>query len=107
MVYPLNNHGSYVYLTKTQAAGVNLLFDLFPVGFLLLIIAMPKEFRFVRGTRWITYAGRTVRADLLQPTPAVKAVFCGSVVLWSAIILGLGPYIVAFLVARGVVLSAG
>jgi len=108
VIYPLNNHGSHVYLTRIQATGMNLLFVVFPIAFAMAIIALPKELRFFRGMqRWVSFEGRTVRTDLLQPTAAMKAVFFGSVAVWSAIILGLGPYIVAFLVAKGFVLSAG
>jgi len=107
-LYPLNNHGSYVYLTNVEATGLGLLMVGFGLGFFSGLVAVPKEpILPPRGTpRWLTYVSGSARTDLTNPTPPMKIVFLGAMAFYSIVIILFGSAIAKFAVAHGVVLSA-
>jgi hypothetical protein len=85
-VYQLNNHGSYVYLSSTEATGLALLWVAFFAGFSSVLIA-----------------GGVVQTDLTNPTPKLKAIFLFSLVFCVAVIWLAGRSIADFFVSHGII----
>jgi hypothetical protein len=83
LVYALNNHGSYVYLSGTESTALSLLMMAFATAVLLSGIA---------------------KTDLGNHPSGMKAAFLGSLAFSFAIILLAGRPIVDFVVGRGIVL---
>jgi hypothetical protein len=108
MLYPLNNHGSYVYLTKVEATGLGLLIAAFVFGLVAGIAVVPKEpILPPRGTpRWLTYVSGTARTDLANPGRSMKLLFLGAAVFYAAVIILFGRSIAQFAVSHGIVLPA-
>src|SRR3954462_652344 len=109
LVYSLNNHGSYVYLSNGEATGLGLLGIAFVVGFLTGIVAVPKESILpLRGTpRWLTYVSATYRTDLANSSVPMKVIFMGSAVSWWLIFSLVGDPITSFAVSCGFILHLG
>jgi len=107
LIYPLNNHGSYVYLTNVESTGLGLLMAAFGIGFFVGLAIVPKEpILPPRGTpRWSTYVSGAARTDLTSPTPSMKIVFLGAMIFYSVVIIWFGSSIAKFAVSHGVVLS--
>jgi hypothetical protein len=107
LVYRLNNHGSYVYLSGTESTGLTLLMMAFAIAALLTVVLVPKEINLPRpGTPpWLTYASGGERTGLGNSSREIKAVFLCSLVVYFAIISLAGRSIVDFVVLRGIVLQ--
>lgn len=93
-VHVLNNHGSYVYLTDADATGLSFLFLMFLLGFLLGGLIVPKKYT-LKGTE----------TDLVNPTLKRFSVLCAAAFSYVALIIFIGPRIVALAVAHGFVIS--
>ena len=105
MIYPLNNHGSYVYLSNTESTGLSLLTILFAVSFFLTFFVTPKEWvpPSPETPRWITYVGARYRTDL--GTARSMTIFVYSSAFWSILTYYGGQLIVNFIVSQGIVLK--
>jgi len=108
LVYPLNNHGSYHYVTGTEATELNLLFNGFLIAFLALLIVVPKDHILppANTPRWLSYISFSYKTDLENPNPELTRLLLTAAAAWCAIILLAGPLLVRWLVTRGVILSA-
>ena len=96
-VRPLNNHGSYVYLTDAEATGLSFLTLAFFVGFLIAIV-MPK--RYVPGKGTEQELGTVTNKQF-------TVVFLIAISLYLAIIAVAGPRIVGFATSHGLVATWG
>jgi hypothetical protein len=108
LVYKLNNHGSYLYLTNTESTGLTLLMDAFLVGLFVTLVVVPKKPLLPPpGTpRWITRVSGAAKIDLRNATPSMKVVPWVSIIFYLTFIFLFGRAIVVFAVSRGIVLSA-
>jgi hypothetical protein len=106
-VRPLNNHGSYVYLTDVESTGLALLFIAFFAGFALALAIVPKDFVLPpSGTpKWITHLGATFRHDLSHPSRRLVNIFLFSAALYLTAIILIGNSIASFVVSQGFVLD--
>lgn len=93
-VHPLNNHGSYVYLTDAEATGLSFLFGMALAGFVLFGVIVPKK---------LTALG--FEHDLVNPTRQQYRVLLIAVICYLAIIILLGKHIVEFAVSHGFVFA--
>jgi hypothetical protein len=85
--HPLNNHGSYVYLTDTEATGLYLLLLAFLISILLAGL--------------IRHGG----SDPASTSPRMKIIFACSLVIYTLVICLAGPSIANFAVSHGIVLN--
>lgn len=99
MVYPSNNHGSYVYLTKAEATGLSLLMDAFVVGVFVIFVVIPKEFVIVPRSRFSRFPV-TIKYD--TPTLSMKLVALCSAALYLVMIICFGHSIAEFVISRGI-----
>jgi len=93
-LYKLNNHGSIVYVSKTETTGLALLMIAFAIAGLATLVVAPKQFAPHRGLK-LSYP-TSVRRQ--------RAVLLCSLAFWLAVILFVGPRIVDFVVGRGIIL---
>jgi hypothetical protein len=104
LIYRLNNHGSYVYLSGTESTGLTLLMMAFATAALLTAVLVPKEINLPPpGT--LTYASGSEVTGLGNSSREIKAVFLCSLVFYFAIISLAGRSIVDLVVLRGIVLQ--
>ena len=94
-VHQSSNHGSFVYLTDTEATGQSFLMLAFLTGFLLFGIIVPKRH----------IPGKGIEHDLVSPTGKQYMVFLISIAIYFAVIIFVGQRIVGFAVSRGVVVD--
>jgi hypothetical protein len=108
LVYALNNHGSYVYVSASESTGLAMLMIAFVVGFFATIAIVPKKVILPPpGTpRWITRI--SAQFDILIGTPKrrLMIVFYCALICYLAIIYLAGPSIAEFVVSHGVILRA-
>jgi hypothetical protein len=106
LVNALNNHGAHVYVSDRETTGLTLLMWMFFVGLLATLTIVPKDPVLPAPTtpRWITFIGARARIDLANPTPRLKAIFLCSFAFYLAAICFVGPSLVRFIVAHGIVL---
>jgi hypothetical protein len=93
-VHGLNNHGSLVYLTDVEATGLSFLMGMFFLGLGLFLAIVPKK-----------YTPTGFEHDLINPSREQYLVLWLAVTCYLAIIKFVGPYIVAFAVSRGLIIS--
>ena len=106
-VHALNDHGSYVYISATEATGLGLLFHMGFAAGLAAILIVPKDFILPRpGTaRWLTYVSFAAKTDLARPTPRLIAIVIATALISLIAIYSLGPVIAAFAVSHGLILG--
>jgi hypothetical protein len=106
LVYALNNHGSYVYISATESTGLAMLGIAFIVAFFAAFAIVPKKAILAPpGTpQWVTRISGQFNTDLGTPTRLLVAIFCCAVICYLAIIYLAGPFIAEFMVSRGVIL---
>lgn len=109
LVYPLNSHGSYVYISAVESTGLALLLGAFVVCLVVTIAVTPKQPVLPPpGTpRWLTYVSGAAKTDLGHPTRSMWAVFLAAVVIDAAFIFLAGPWISGLLVGWGFILHWG
>jgi hypothetical protein len=89
LIHALNNHGSYVFISDTEATGLALLTYAFLVAFGLFIAIVPKQFQLPpAGTpRWITRTSARFTTDLEKPTQEYWIIFAASLAGWTLVFL--------------------
>jgi hypothetical protein len=92
-VYPQNNHGSIVYLTKKEETGQSLLQLAWWCGLLAGGIIVPKNYT----------AGKNATNDLTHPSREYKYVALATAVVYFAIIDFAGQHIVDLVIANGMI----
>jgi hypothetical protein len=107
LVYPLNNHGSYAYISITESTGLSLLHVVSFTTFFMFFLVVPKDpILPPPGTpRWLTYLGGSAKTDLANPTPRLKTIGLCSIIFWAAVIYFAGHSIVDFVVSEGIILK--
>ena len=103
LVYVLSNHGSYNYISASDATSMALLFIMFAVCFVAGAVAMPKTAVFPRPT-WASYFGRSWKTDLAEPAPEYMRTFGMAAAVYAVAIWYLGTSIVSTFVEHGIVL---
>jgi len=103
---PLNNHGSYVFISDAESTGLALLIYAFIMALGFTILVAPKEFQLPPpGTpRWLTRVSARFKTDLEKPSIELTIIFlcslaCSTVLIWFG-----GPSIVELFMASGFVL---
>jgi len=106
LIYPLSNHGSYVYISDQESTGLALLIIAFFVGFLLTFTLVPKTLiPLPPGTpRWRVYLGAAFTTDLRDLTKQLFVIVLCSIIFWSVIILFVGSILANFLIFHGIIL---
>jgi hypothetical protein len=106
LVYALNNHGSYVYISTTESTGLAMLMIAFVVGFFVTIAIVPKEAILPPpGTpRWITRISAQFDIFIGTPKRRLMIIFYCALICYLAIIYVAGPSIAEFVVSHGVIL---
>jgi hypothetical protein len=112
LVYPLNNHGRYVYISGAESTGLVLLAIAFSVGLVVAVIAVPKEgFKLpsvVPGaSRLLTYLNWGADVDPVGLTWPMKRFFLFVGLGYIAFIYFVRPLIARFAASHGFVLSMG
>jgi len=105
-VRALNNHGSYVYVSDAEWAGLALLRMVFITGLFSAFAILPKDPTLApAGTaQWITHF-YVAETDLANPSPRLKTIFLCSIVSYLVVGWLAGPLIVHLLVSNGIVLE--
>jgi hypothetical protein len=106
LVYVLNNHGSYVYISATESTGLAMLMIAFFAGFFGAIALVPKEAILPPpGTpRWITRISAQFDIFIGTPKRRLMIIFYCALICYLAIIYVAGPSIAEFVVSHGVIL---
>jgi hypothetical protein len=106
LMRPLNNHGSYVFISDAESTGLALLIYAFIMAFGFMILVVPKEFQLPPpGTpRWLTRVSARFKTDLEKPSIELTIIFLGSLACFTVLIWLGGRSIVEFFVANGFVL---
>jgi hypothetical protein len=104
LVYALNNHGSYVYLSDSEWVGLSLLRMAFFVSLVSIYAILPKDPTLAPlGTpRWVAHSFYVANAD--NPSPRLRTIFLCSVGFHLAIIYLAGPLIVHLFVSHRIIL---
>jgi hypothetical protein len=107
LIHPLNNHGSYVYISDFDVTSLGLLKIVCVLSLILSIAIVPKDILLPpQGTpRWLTYVSASAKTDLTRPSRPLKVIFAGSLFLTAIIIVLTGPAIVGFAVSRGLIVN--
>jgi hypothetical protein len=107
LVHRLSNHGSYVYISDSEATGMSLLVLAFLIGAGLTIVIAPKEFMLppAETPRWLTYVSASAKMDSWSANTIILQL--GFILIWLAVIWTGGPRIVDFVTSHGVVLDFG
>jgi hypothetical protein len=102
-IHPLNNHGTYVFISNAESMVLALLMQIFSVCCLFVILITPKEIQLTRQGTPPNKLVATFKTDIQDP-PEFWFIFLGSVTL-STIVIWFGlPIIVDRLVAHGIIL---
>jgi hypothetical protein len=103
LVYPLNNHGSHVYVSKVETTGLSLLMIAFFLGLLLAIAIVPKEPSLPPAwmPRWMTYVSFSTKTTWNEPTPRMWGIFFLSFSFYLLIIVFAGRSIIDFAISLG------
>jgi hypothetical protein len=104
LVYPLNNHGSYHYLSATESASVTLAFWCGWLAIMLVLIIVPKDFIIPppQTPRWITHVSASFKTGLEEFSLAYFAIVVSALVIWIFIIFLFGHVIAQFAASHGV-----
>jgi hypothetical protein len=108
LVYPLNNHGAYAYLSATESTGMALLWRICFAAFLAAVVVTPKDWVKKDNMQpWITHASAGGRwsTDLGTPSRRHKILLAVSLVGFVALFRLAGPAVVEDLVRRGLILN--
>lgn len=108
LVHPLNDHGSYVFISGAESTGLTLLTYIFFAAIVLSLVIVPKDFLLPPpGTpRWITWISGRAKTDLARPSRSLKLIFFASIAFWTALIWLVGAAAVGFVNSHGIVLNA-
>jgi hypothetical protein len=106
LVYALNNHGSYVFISAIESTGLALLVIVFIVSFFAAFVIVPKQAILAPtgAPQWITRISGQFKTDLSTPTRLLVAIFCCALICYLAIIYFSGPFIAEFMVSHGVIM---
>ncbi len=105
LIHPLNNHGTYYYLTTIESASVNLTFWLAWFVFMLVLIVVPKDFLIPPPStpRWVSRVSASFRTGLEQFKLGYFAAMAAGFLMSIAICILFGADLVRFAIAHGVV----
>ena len=107
LVNPLNNHGSYVYLSDTEWVGLSLLRMVFFACLVGAYAILPKDPTLAPpGTpRWVAHSFYVAQPNSVNCLPRLKTIFLCSIAFFLAVIYLAGPLIVHLLVSHRIILE--
>ncbi len=107
LVYALNNHGAYVYISAVESTGLAFLMWAFLAGFAAAVGIVPKKYIVPPPStpRWLTYLPSFEAESAKEPTRNDYILLVVSVAFFLAVIILAGPSMAEFAVAHGIILS--
>ena len=107
LVNPLNNHGSYVYLSDAEWVGLSLLRMVFFACLVSTYAILPKDPTLAPpGTpRWVAHSFYVAQPNSVNCLPRLKTIFLCSIAFFLAVIYLAGPLIVHLLVSHRIILE--
>ncbi len=88
LVYPLNNHGTYYYLSATELASVKLAFWCGWLTVMLVVVVVPKDFIIPppQTPRWVTHVSVHFKTGLEEFSLSYFAIMVSALVVSLAAI---------------------
>jgi len=105
LVYPMNDHGTYYYLSATESASLKLAFWGGMIAILLVVIVVPKDFIIPppQTPRWITHVSASFRTGLEEFSLGYFAIMISALLASVAAIYLFGQEVAQFAAAHGIV----
>jgi hypothetical protein len=105
LVHPLNDHGTYYYLSATELASVTLAFWCGWLAIMLVFIIVPKDFLIPppQAPRWVTHVSASFKTGLEEFSFAYFAVMISALLVSIAVIFLFGQNLAQFAAANGAI----